>query len=101
LLRQHYRREADLVRDLIELARKPEVAGWLRTDVEDWINESLEGARQAYRVPGSSEFLRSGMRLGRDYQEANLPLAVKRLAQAGMRLSDVLNESLRSSEASR
>ena len=34
------------------------------------------------------------MRLGREYEDANLPLAVKRLSQAGMRLSEVLNECL-------
>jgi len=34
------------------------------------------------------------MRLGREYEDANLPLAVKRLSQAGMRLSEVLNDCL-------
>ena len=34
------------------------------------------------------------MRLGREYEDANLPLAVKRLSQAGVRLSEVLNECL-------
>jgi hypothetical protein len=34
------------------------------------------------------------MRIGREYEDANSPLAVKRLSQAGMRLSEVLNECL-------
>jgi hypothetical protein len=34
------------------------------------------------------------MRIGREYDDANLPLAVKRLSQAGMRLSEVLNDCL-------
>lgn len=38
--------------------------------------------------------LGSGMRLGREYEDANLPLAVRRLSQAGMRLSEVLNDCL-------
>jgi nuclease S1 len=92
LLRERYRDEADLVHDLAALARQPEARGWLEADVEDWIDESLEAARQAYRSPRSHSLLRSGMRIGRDYEEANLPLAVKRLAQAGVRLAEILNE---------
>jgi nuclease S1 len=95
LLRRGYRDERELVSDLIDLARQPQARDWPKGHVEDWVNESLEVARQAYRLPGSKEFLRSGMRIGRDYEEANLPLAVKRLAQAGVRLSEVLNEALR------
>jgi hypothetical protein len=94
LLRIGFRNERELVDDLINLARRPEARDWTKGRVEDWVDESLEAARQAYRIPGSKEFLRTGMRLGRDYQETNLPLAVKRLSQAGIRLSEVLNECL-------
>lgn len=94
LLRNGYRNERELVDDLIDLARSPEARDWTRGRVEDWVNESLEAARQAYRIPGSKEFLRSGMRIGREYEDANLPLAVKRLSQAGVRLSEVLNGCL-------
>ncbi len=94
LLRNGYRNERELVDDLIDLARKPEAREWSRGRIEDWVNESLEAARQAYRVPGSKDMLRSGMRLGREYEDANLPLAVKRLSQAGFRLSAVLNDCL-------
>ncbi len=94
LLRNGYRNERELVDDLIDLARKPEARDWTKGRIEDWVNESLEAARQAYRIPGSKDQLRTGMRLGREYEEANRPLAVKRLSQAGMRLSDVLNDCL-------
>jgi hypothetical protein len=94
LLRNGYRNERELVDDLIALARKAEARDWTRGRIEDWVNESLEAARQAYRIPGSSDLLRSGMRIGREYEEANLPLAVQRLSQAGMRLSNVLNSCL-------
>ena len=94
LLRNGYRNECELVDDLIDLARKPEAHDWTRGHIEDWVNESLEAARQAYRIPGSKDLLRSGMRIGREYEDANLPLAVKRLSQAGMRLSEVLNDCL-------
>ncbi len=94
LLRNGYRNERDLVDDLVALARKPETNEWTKGDIEDWVNESLEAAHQAYRIPGSNDMLRTGMRLGREYEDANLPLAVKRLSQAGIRLSEVLNECL-------
>ncbi len=101
LLRVGYRNERELVDDLIELARRPEARDWTRGRIEDWVNESLEAARQAYRIPGSNDLLRSGMRIGREYEEANLRLAVKRLSQAGMRLSEVLNSCLAPQERKR
>jgi hypothetical protein len=94
LLRNGFRNERELTSVLIELAKKPEAHAWTKGRIESWVDESLEAARQAYRVPGSSEFLRSGMRIGREYEEANLKVAVQRLAQAGVRLSEVLNGCL-------
>ena len=94
LLRNGFRNERELTFELIELAKKPEAQAWTEGRIEDWVDESLEAARQAYRVPGSSELLRSGMRIGGDYEEANLRLAVERLSQAGIRLSEVLNDCL-------
>jgi hypothetical protein len=94
LLRIGYRNERALLDDLIDLARQPGAEAWSRDHVEDWINESLEAARKAYRIPGAEGSIRTGMRLGREYQDANLPVAVDRLARAGYRLSDVLNDCL-------
>jgi hypothetical protein len=94
LLRNGYRNERELTGDLISLARRPEAREWAKGQVTDWVDESLDLARQAYLIPGSKQPLRTGMRIGRDYEEANLPLATKRLAQAGYRLSEVLNDCL-------
>jgi hypothetical protein len=94
LLRNGYRHERELLEDLIALARRPEARDWTRSRVESWVDESLEVARQAYCIPGSRELLRAGSRIGREYEDANLPRAVKRLAQSGVRLADVLNECL-------
>ena len=41
-----------------------------------------------------SRTLRPGDEVGRDYMEANLPLAVERVAQSGVRLAATLNELL-------
>lgn len=94
ILRVGFRNERELADALFVLARRPEARGWLAGTAEDWADESLAAAKRAYRVPGSGEPLRTGTRLGREYQDANLPIALERLARAGMRLSDVLNADL-------
>jgi len=94
LLREGFRNERALSEALLDVARRPEARDWTKGSAEDWANESLEAARQAYAVPGSRNQLQPGARLGREYQEANLPLAVERLAKAGLRLSEVLNHDL-------
>ena len=76
------------------MADRPEAAGWLRGRVEDWADESLEIGRRAYRVPGTDRTLRSGDEIGPDYVDANLPLAIERVAQSGVRLAAMLNEIL-------
>ena len=73
--------------------------GWLRGRVEDWADESLEIGRRAYRIPGTDRALRPGDEIGPDYVNANLPLAVERVAQSGVRLAAMLNEILRLSRA--
>ena len=96
LFRSRYREhaEAELVRDLTALADRPGAANWLRGRVEDWADESLRIGRLAYRIPGTDRTLRPGDEIGRDYIEANLPLAVERVAQSGVRLAAMLNEVL-------
>jgi hypothetical protein len=46
-------------------------------------------------VPTSGRPLKSGMKLGEEYQEANLPVVRRRLSQAGVRLAAMLNEVLK------
>jgi nuclease S1 len=95
LLRRRYRRETELVPALEELAAAPEARAWLEGTIEDWADESLEVGRRAYLNPGSNVSLRSGDTIGRAYEEANVPLALKRLSQAGVRLAALLEETLR------
>lgn len=94
LVRVGFRNERELADELTRLARQPDARGWIEGNVEDWADESLEAARNAYLVPGGRTKLRSGMRIGREYQDLHLPVATRRLAQAGVRLSDVLNSVL-------
>jgi nuclease S1 len=60
---------------------------------EDWASESLLAARAAYQIPGTDERLKSGQKLGDDFQAIHLPVVRRQLAQAGMRLAWVLNEA--------
>ena len=76
------------------MADRPESRVWLRGRVEDWADESLLIGRQAYLIPGTNRTLRPGDEIGRDYMEANLPLAVERVAQSGVRLAAMLNKLL-------
>ncbi len=91
LLRIGFRNERELADELTRLARQPDAQKWIEGNIEDWADESLEAARNAYLAPGGKNKLRSGMRIGAEYQDLHLPVATRRLAQAGMRLSDVLN----------
>jgi nuclease S1 len=63
-----------------------------RKQAQDWATESLLAARQAYQDPATGRRIKSGTRLGDAYQEAGLPVAKRRLYQAGMRLAMLLNE---------
>jgi hypothetical protein len=90
--RQHA--ENTLLGEATALAGRPEARRWLRGRVEDWADESLQIGRRAYLIPGTDRPLRPGDELGPDYVEANLPLAVERVAQSGVRLAAMLNEIL-------
>ena len=48
-------------------------------------------ARQAYQDPAKGRRIKPGAKLGDAYQEAGLPVAKRRLYQAGVRLAMLLN----------
>ncbi len=51
--------------------------------VGDWASESLMAARQACQDPATGQRIKPGAKLGDAYQAANLPVAKRRLYQAG------------------
>ncbi len=68
---------------------------WLTvTKPADWATESLQKAKIAYRVPGASDLISPGTRLEDSYEEIGLPIVQERLAQAGVRLAAILNETI-------
>jgi hypothetical protein len=90
LFEREYRDESALLADL-SAAASGDSEAWTTGTVEDWADESLAAARRAYRLPGSERELRPGSKLERDYLDANLPVARRRLAQSGVRLAAMLN----------
>jgi nuclease S1 len=85
--------EAFWLNDLAALATPENRAAWMSGMPEDWVTESLRSAREAYQDPLTGNRIKSGTKLGDAYQAKILPVARKRLAQAGMRLAMVLNEA--------
>jgi hypothetical protein len=81
------------LRELAELDTPENREAWMGGSPEDWASESLLAARAAYMVPGTEQRIKSGQKLGREYYDANLPVARRRLCQAGLRLAMVLNEA--------
>jgi hypothetical protein len=79
--------------DLAELDTAENRTAWMAGTVEDWATESLIAAREAYQLPGTDKRLKSGQKLGDEYQAKHLPVVRRRLCQAGLRLAMVLNEA--------
>jgi hypothetical protein len=86
--------ESVLLGELTTLIANADAAHWSQGTVEDWANESFRAAQAAYKMPGTGVVLKKGAKLGQDYQDANLPVARKRVAQSAVRLAAVLNAAL-------
>ncbi len=91
LLEHAGRPEAEYVAALEQTIAPDLAEAWSRGNPADWADESLAVARGAYRNPVDGSELKAGAKLDRPYQDANLPLAERRVAQAGVRLAAILN----------
>jgi nuclease S1 len=83
--------EAEWVEILSKTITPELAASWSKGEPPDWANESLEIAKLAYLDPPDNAPLKKGAKLGQPYQDANLPRAQVRVAQAGVRLAWILN----------
>ena len=88
------RGEAVWLEDLITMDTEEARAEARKGTVEDRATESLLAAREAYKDPRTAERMKPGTKLGDAYQARSLPVAKRRLYQAGVRLAWVLNEAL-------
>ena len=92
MIEEHSRDERGWTDAVSRLVTPENVAKWSRGGPETWADESLQEAKQAYHFPpGSTRPAEAGVRLGREYSEAALPVIRLRLAQAGVRLANELN----------
>ncbi len=67
---------------------------WLAvTKPSDWATESLVQAKVAYQNPQTGKMIEAGDRLDDAYEGVGLPIVKLRLAQAGIRLADILNDA--------
>jgi hypothetical protein len=87
--------EGAWVTRLDKLATEERVKEWSKaTQPSDWATESLIHAKAAYLAPKTGLMIKPGDRLDDDYEATHLPVVEKRLAQAGVRLADILNETI-------
>jgi hypothetical protein len=75
-------------------------AAWMNGTAEDWATECLLAAREAYLIPGTDKRLKSGQKLGDEYQARHLPVVRRRLCHAALRLAMVLNGAFQDPERS-
>jgi nuclease S1 len=83
--------EAEWVAALSKTITTELADSWSKGGPPDWANESLDIARGAYLFPPANTELKKGAKLYQPYQDANLPLAERRVTQAGVRLAWILN----------
>jgi nuclease S1 len=88
--------DEDALRAEIERLATPEkTRQWAQGAATAWADESFQYAKLAYKPPGRMAPLKSGAKLDDDYQRFAAPIAKLRLAQAAIRVSYVLNETLK------
>lgn len=92
IIERHSIDESLWAAELDTLIQRDGARGLSGGTVENWADESLAAARVAYAPPRSPAVLKPGALLGEEYFEATLPLVERRLAQAAVRLSSMLNE---------
>jgi hypothetical protein len=79
--------------DLAELDVPENRSASMKGTVAEWATELLLAARKAYQDPRTGTPTKSGTKLADEYQQMNLPVARRRMAQAALRLAWVLNEA--------
>ncbi len=89
--------EGAWVTRLAKFTTAEKAAAWTAVKTEEeWATESLLFAKKAYKTdpanPDSSDDVNKGARLADAYETGGLPIVELRLAQAGVRLANVLND---------
>jgi len=95
IMERHTKNEGVWMWDLTFVANPKMVVEWSKGTPEGWATESLELAKNAYRLPGSNALIRPGTRIGSDYSRAALPVIQVQLAKAAIRTAWMLNQIFR------
>jgi hypothetical protein len=89
---RHTENEQVWLWDFTHYANLQNVKEWSKGIPEDWATETLQVAKVAYCVPETKTVMKSGTKLGDDYNQMALPLIQIQLAKAGIRTAWILNE---------
>jgi hypothetical protein len=95
VIERHTKNERVWLWDFDFIANPRMVVEWSKGTPEDWANETLKVAKEAYCLPGTRTLIKPGSRLGNEYYSFALPVIQKQLAKSGIRIAFVLNEIFR------
>jgi hypothetical protein len=95
IMERHTGNEQVWLWDFNFLSNPKMVTEWSKGTPEDWATETLQIAKEAYCLPGTTTVMKSGTKLGDDYCWMAMPIIQKQLAKAGIRLAWTLNEIFR------
>ena len=91
IIERHTKNESVWLWDFDFLANPRMVVEWSKGTPEDWATETLQIAKEAYRLPGTNKVMPRGTRLGNEYYRFALPIIQKQLAKSGIRMAFILN----------
>jgi len=91
IIERHTKNELVWLWDFDFIANPKRRAEWTKGTPEDWATETLQVAKEVYRLPGARNVMRSGTRLGPEYYSFALPIIQMQLAKSGTRIALVLN----------
>lgn len=91
IIERHTKNELVWLWDFDFIANPRRRTEWSKGTPEDWATETLQIAKDAYRLPGARTVMPSGSRLGREYYGFALPVIQTQLAKAGIRTALMLN----------
>jgi hypothetical protein len=87
--------EQELLGGLKHITTPALAAQWSKGTIEEWATESLQVAKQAYFLPGTSTIMTSGTEIDAYYCSIALPIIQAQLAKAGVRVAWMLNQIFR------
>jgi nuclease S1 len=95
VMERHSKNENVWMWYFVRLAKPKAIVRWSKGTPEDWATETLQVAKEAYRLPGSKTVMKSGAKLNEEYYAFAFKIIQKQLATAGIRTAYILNETFK------